>query len=264
MSDDLGSVFAPLRSQAPPVPFAAAETVRRRGRQRARRQLALAAGAVLAVTGTGAGVALAVTDPAGDPVPPAATATADATPPPAVQPGWLLSAEDLGPGQWHTGWETDWDGWPVPPGWPPQRCFDIGFPLPTSVDQEVVTWADGAVRGEAPAAWVEQVVELFAPGTGEAALGELREAVARCADPAEAADTRFTIVDSGFAGDESLLVRQADHDYRGERVAVTHLALVRVGDAVATIRGYAERSGADPAYLRELAQRSADRLGRVG
>jgi hypothetical protein len=230
---------------------------------------AMAAGVALAMTGAGAGVALAVTAPS-EPVPPAATPTVESGPPDMIGPGRLLTAEDLGPGQWRT---DDWDGpeWEDtrPPGWPPEDCLGTAARSVQRVDLGDVAWSTGPVTEQVQSDWVYQVVELFEPGDGQAVFAAVREAAVRCEPGGATTHPGYSILDSGFAGDESLLLRQETYSYEGEELApepgLDYVALVRVGDAVATVDSFdGELMRADPGYLREVAQRAADRLRQGG
>lgn len=263
---DLDTLFEGLRTEGPPAPFAAAEAVRRRGRQRARRQLAAAAvGVVLATGGAGAGFALAVTGQP-PPVPPAATPTGEAT----VPPGWLLTADDLGPGRWSS---DLWDGPEFesePLWWPRESCLDGPQAPAHEVATATAAFSTGPVTESAGSDWVGQVVTRYERGTAEAAFAELRQAYERCARPDDPLLLAYTIVDSGFAGDESLLVRLEQRSYgEGDVVAddpyVTYLVVVRVDDAVSIVRSYDnDLRAADPELLRALAERVAERLGSGG
>jgi hypothetical protein len=274
MSSQLDSLFDGLRAQHPPAPFAPADAVRRRGRQRAHRQAVSAGVAVLAVTGLGAGgLAVAVGQP--DPATPPATT---GTPPPStvqtpavptrsseIPPAWLLTASDLGPDG--TGWEETgnellegawyWDGEP----WCPEYRLDDYPSVPRRLDVATVSWqATGAALPER----VDQLVELFDAGGGAANLDDVRAFVETCSRrPAEGdqvAPTYFEIEQTGFAGDESLLIRAEAYQFNADDQIepageFEYTAVVRVGDAVTTI---VYRAGGD---AREVARRAADRLG---
>jgi hypothetical protein len=253
MSGRLEPMFERLRGQCPPAPFAPAEAVRRRGRQRARRQAALAGIAVLTVTGAGAGAA-AVTGLPGPP--PSVGGPAGESPAPAHISTRLLTAADLGPGDWREGWEPEWSEGAVSDVWSwSGRCG--GAWTPAIVDQAEVGWTVGPWDDADIPRWVHQVVIVAPPGAGEPIFDRVR-GEAECAPDHE-------IVATGFAGDESMFVRAEILGYfEGEAITpvIGYTAVVRVGEAVATVRGYDPDLGhADPAFLREVAQRAADRLG---
>lgn len=275
MSDQFDSLFTSLRGQSPPAPFAPATAVRRRGRQRAHRQAVSAGVAVLAVTGLGAGGAVTVFGWPGTETlpPPAATAPGTETGPATTAPAspttptrteipaqWLLTADDLGPGDWVTGgfeperFESD------PPwlfaGFCPDFRADDYPSLASRLDLQTVTWTDGPWEGEGDSRpipnWVDQVVELFQPGAATTNLQDIQAAVDGCAVPG----VRYEVVDSGFAGDESLLVAER---YEGDVHVYT--AVVRVGDAVTSLRSYdVELARADEGYLRSVAETAATRI----
>jgi hypothetical protein len=89
-------------------------------------------------------------------------------------------------------------------------------------------------------------------------MADVRRVIATC--DAEATpgpgSTRFLVESSGFAGDEAVLVRVEATPFGGP-VVVSYLAIVRVGDSVATISVNVD----DPAYASTVAQRAAARLG---
>lgn len=263
MSDQFDSWFEGLHGQRPPAPFAAPEAVRRRGRQRAHRQAVSAGVAVLAVTGLGAGGVVTLLDRPGPPPapPPAATDTAV----PARIPGdWLLAAGDLA----GTGWEPAgneliegewyWDG--AQPWCPEFRIGDY----PSVRQRRDLRTASWTRPGQALPERVDEIVEQFEPGVGTVNLADLRRYVETCSRrPAprdEVAPVYYQIEATGFAGDESLLLRveQYQFDQNDEIVPAGeshHVAVVRVGDAVATI---IYQAGGN---VREVAQRAARRLG---
>lgn len=275
-SDRFEPLFDGLRGQRPPAPFAPATAVRRRGRQRARRQAVAVSVAVLAVTGLGAGgVATAVNAPGPAPPPaatgsPAPTEPAPATPAPDRIPAdWLLTADDLGPGEWVTGgFEPEWTESDPPWSWG-NLCDAYpseGYPsLFARAALQTVTWTDGPWEGlggpRSIPNWVHQVVELFETGAVAAAnLGDVRDVVGRCGRPVTVTPgveaPRFEVVDSGFAGDESLLVLE-----RQPGDVSVYTAVVRVGAAVTTLESYdVELARADDDYLRAVARSAAARL----
>jgi hypothetical protein len=277
MSDQFDSLLAGLRGQLPPAPFAAPEAVRRRGRQRAHRQAVSAGVAVLAVTGLGAGGLVTVTggpgpEPPASPAPPAVTSTGPAVPTPTPAPTgslvpdrWLLAAADLsGSG---SGWERTgnellegewyWDG--AEP-WCPQYRIEDYPSVRQRLDLRTVSWAR---PGGAMPERVDQIVARFPPGVGAANVADVRRYVATCSRrPAEgdqAAPIWYDTVATGFAGDESLLLRVEPYHFnqegRIEPVGEFHqVAVVRVGDAVTTI---VYQAAGD---VRDLAERAAARL----
>ncbi|MFD2762953.1 hypothetical protein [Micromonospora eburnea] len=289
MSDELDALFTTLRGTPPPAVFAPAEQVRRRGRRRSHRQV-LAAGAgvltVAAVAGVlGAGLpgsrpgvlsapaaSTASAVPPASAVPTRSAASTDSSSAPAgpsapVPATPLLQAQDLGPGDWRR-FEAEqlenrdrwywgfWDG--MCPGY-------RSGPLPSLPHQkalETVAYRmDGASGGVTS---VSQIVERYTAGWGHDNLADVRAVIDRCGQPEPTTATptveRFAIVETGFAGDESLLVRQDLVRLRTSSAGAEHLgyiAVVRVGDVVTTVRAYPP----EPDRVRGLAGLAAARLG---
>jgi hypothetical protein len=177
-----------------------------------------------------------------------------------VPPEWLLSADDLGPGEW------------APPGSDPfelengpwiwrNRCVVEGtyeeavteFPsLQRRRDIELVVWEDTALAGSRLR--VKETVELFDPGVAAANLADVAAAVAAC-DESPGEELLWTVIDGDLAGDESLLVQEAWVDPTdGTEFPREYYAVVRVADAVATVMT------TDEDLAREVALRAADRL----
>jgi hypothetical protein len=108
-----------------------------------------------------------------------------------------------------------------------------------------------------------EILERYADSWGRANLDDVRAVIELCGNappPADTAPTRHTIMATGFAGDESVLVKTEAWYYEGESLApepfVTYAAVVRVGDYVATVWS----SMSDAGYVRALAERAAARL----
>lgn len=243
MSDQVDVLFDGLRGEQPPLPFASAEAVRRRGRQRARRQATLAAVTVVAVTGLGA-VAAATggwTDPPVAAPPATGSPTPDTSPAPG---GWLLTAADLGPGDWRPGFEPEWAEGSLK-AWPwGNQCGQTWEPALPEVSE--VGWTDGPWGGPDVPRWVHEVA--YHPAGGAEAMFALVRDEAECA-------AGYHILEEGFAGDESILVQ-------GVEPFVSYTVVMRMGDVVVTLRGYDPALGhADPDLLREVAVRLADRVG---
>ncbi|MGN9779488.1 hypothetical protein ACTMS0_27610 [Micromonospora sp. H33] len=277
MSDQLDTLFAGVRGARPPADFAAAEQVRRRGRQRTRRTAVAAGAGVLAVAtaavGLGAGVGLPRPDGVAPPADPTPTATAPTptsppttvspTPPPTSRPAptgdaaaLLLQPDDLGPGTWRR-FEAEqmqnadmwfwgfWDGVCAT-----YRSGPIAS-LPHQDDVDTVAYR----QGEAASAF--QIVERYETGWGDENLNDVRAVIDRCGKAASGVpDIRVTVVDSGIAGDESLLVRQEQTPADSAEPQIDYIAVVRVGDLVTTVRAYPS----DPDRVRDLAERAAARL----
>lgn len=280
MSDEIDLLFHRLRGQRPPGPFAAPEAVRRRGRQRSQHQ-ALAAGlAVVAMAGGGgAGLAsvasvdrsvtpsptVAPTAPSASPsTMPLPSITPSASPSPTTDPSAtalpgpgdlstrMLRPADLGPGSWRPRqpqepFEGDLWHWT-------SACsaYDSAdYPsLRRQADLDVTGFAAGASL-ESP--YVFEHVHRYAAGWGPRALDDVRRAVRVCPNPP---DPRRTVVRTGFAGDEALLVRE-EFAPVGAPPFVTLTAVVRVGDLVATVMFSPDR---DERYAQSVATAAAQRL----
>lgn len=232
MSDHLSTVFERLPDAHPPRPFAAAEAVRRRGRRRARRQRAAAVAAVVVLTGSatvGSQVLLR------QPETRVAAAPVNQT---------LVTAADLGPGSWLLADHATFGAgrlwyWAA-------LCGDAGkvASLASQQTAEKVTYVDAPRQ-------VTQTVERYAPGRAAANIADVRSTVAVCPS-----SLRLGIIEEGFAGQESLLVKVEEPGVDGGRPESRYVAVTRVADAVATVAPV----GFGAAYTKELAGRAAARL----
>jgi hypothetical protein len=295
MSDEFDSLFERLRGQQPPRAFAVPEAVRRRGRQRSQHQ-ALAAGlAVVALAGGGsAGVATGVVsiddwfppEPTAAPTvsrspSPVPTRTLPSSPAPSGTPGpsatttrpdpgdlssRMLRPEDLGPGAWqrrqpYEPFSGDTWAWDLSTECPAYHSAD--YP---SLRQQVAVETDGWATG-ASAPYVYEHVHLYRPGAGPQALDDVGRVLATCpggtpppTTPGGPVPSRFTVLDTDFAGDESLLVRHEAWQYINDTAIepyATLIAVVRVGDLVATVMFAPEH---DAQYARAVAAAAAQRL----
>jgi hypothetical protein len=271
MSDQFDALFERLRGQRPPAPFAPAAAVRRRGRQRAHRQAVSIGVAVFAVTGLGAGgivTTLGESEPPVTPASPPVTGSPSATESPAlteVSEAWLLAAEDLP----RTGWREDtgelvqgawyWDG---AEQWCPEYRVEDYPSVERRMDFDFLGWARD---GEALPERVDQLVELYEPGAGAVNLDDVRRYLALCSRRPETGDqvapTYYEIEETGFAGDESMLIRVEQYEFVEDQIELPgepqYVAVVRVGDAVTTIQ-YLNL----PDDAVAIAQRAAERLGQ--
>jgi hypothetical protein len=287
MSDRFDVAFEVLRGQRPPAPFAPAEAVRRRGRQRTIRQGLVVVAAVLAVSGVGAGWAVGRSEGGPSPVPPASSHSPTVTPsrppgPPAPSgsagigtpsptgtglAGGFLRPADLGTGSWQpvSGAEPfeSADRWYWANLCPAYRSADYPS-LRAQLNVNTTGYRDGA-------RFVHEHVHRYAAGKGGTALDDVRRVVTKCAGPGAPPTSprpdgtipgRYTVLDSGFAGDGALLVREERWGYdAGGKIAekpyTRLIAVVRVGDLVATVLLSPERDGAAAHTLATIA---ADRL----
>jgi hypothetical protein len=275
MPDPLDAIFDQMRGQRPPVAFAPPELVRRRGRQRTHRQALAGTAAVLAVVGVVGSLPRLVDldpGPAGGSASPSMPAATSATPgptaptarPTGVPLAVMLRPTDLGAGTWTTlspdgvfkGEErwywADWHAGYRAEDYPSRRH---------QVGQRIVRY-----EGDQQAT-VEEIVERYDPGWGLGNVKDIRAVVARSgatpyARPGAGAPLRQTIIEAGFAGDESLLVEQKPWSFDGSttvpRSLIQVVAVVRVGDLVATV---VTPFGAEPEVARTLAAAAAARLG---
>jgi hypothetical protein len=271
MPDQFDVAFETLRGQQPPGPFAPPDAIRRRGRQRAHRQTLVIGLAVLVAIGGGVGWAAAALDLGPDrntnpPIgtsesstaPPTEPARSSTTPPgpaptgsgglgtaPADPAKLLLRVADLGPGNWQR-FElnepfSSADTWYWDSACTAYRSTD--YPSLRHID------ALATIGYRHSSANVQQHVTRYAPGWGAKALDDTRAVLARCATDAT---TRRAVLGGGFAGDESLLVREEGTGY------VVLVAVVRVGDLVTLVKFL---DTTVEAYARQVAARAADRLG---
>ncbi|MER7459361.1 hypothetical protein [Micromonospora sp. NPDC126480] len=272
MSDQLNGLFADVRGVLPPAEFAPPEQVRRRGRQRTRRTAIGAGAGVLAVTTAAVGLGAGLPSPPDSVAPPGGptpTATAPSptvtAPAPTASPtpsasartpaARLLQPDDLGPGSWQR-FEAEqidnpdqwfwgfWDG----------LCpaYETGaFPSLRYQDR-----IDTAAYRTGPDNSAFQILENY-PGWAEQNLDDVRAVIDQCGEPSvNTPDLRVSVVGSGVAGDESLLVRQEQTPADGSEPVITYIAVVRIGDNVTTVRAYPS----DPDRVRDLAKRAAARL----
>jgi hypothetical protein len=258
MPDTLEALFEGLRTVQPPAPYAPAHEIRRRGRRQSYRHRAALGGAALAVGAIGAGTAVLAPGggPAPTPVPPTVSPSPTVSPP--TRPtkprgGRLIQPSDLGGSGWRplVGAETIQN----PDMWGSGELCDYdsaAYPsLPHQDSVDTIAW-------QSPGATVAEVVEVYAAGWGARNMADVRSVIGTCdaATTTGPGSTRFLVESSGFAGDEAVLVRIEATPFDAP-VVVSYLAVVRVGDTVATITVNLD----DPAYARILAQRAAARLG---
>jgi hypothetical protein len=275
VSDRFDAAFESLRGQRPPAPFAPPEAIRRRGRQRTVRQVVAAGFAAFVVlVGGGAAAAVALDRGAGPPYPPGTTPTPlpdSATPSastgrttgPGDPAAAFLKLSDLDGGPWRT--------------FPLYEPFESGdrwywgnilCPAYHTADYQSLSHLEKvATQGfESSGAAVHQHVTRYAPGWGGHALTDSRQAVNTCAgsappNPSTPLQSHYTVLDTGFAGDAALLIRETTFVLgpSGEPpTATTNLVvIVRVGDLLTLLHIL---SPADEAFARRLAIKAATRL----
>jgi hypothetical protein len=229
MSDKLSTLFEQVHGTQPPSPFASPDQVRHRGRQRSRRQVMAAACAVLAVAAAGAG--WSALRPSAAPPPRPGTSVSPSAPPTAVPTGIptsaLLRVPDFSFIEVEVG-ELDDQG-PDGPDWPfaAQGCPEYrpsNYPsLPQRLSARAATYtgADG---------WhAVQIVERYPDA--QANILDIGRVLNTCRSYKypDGADIKLGVVDQGFVGDNSLLIRKQS-DRR-----VDYLVVVRVGSLVSTL-----------------------------
>jgi hypothetical protein len=279
MPDPLDALFDQMRGVHPPAPFSAPDQVRRLGQQRTHRHRLAVGGAVLAVAASTAGVGAAPvllgdhppkprptigTDPStGSPSVSPPVAPPVSSSPTGIRQGLLITQADLGPGNWRPFSAeifTTKDLWrwaEICPAYRSDRFPSLRHQA--SVDK--VAYRNG---NEASAF---EILERYADGWGPRNLDDVRAVIGLCAtatappSPDEAPPPRQTVMANGFAGDDSLLLKQEVWSYdawkSGAEPLVTYYAVVRVGDRVATVWSTINDAG----YVRALAGRAAARLG---
>ncbi|WP_155369285.1 hypothetical protein [Catellatospora vulcania] len=258
MRDDLDQQFAGFGAELPPVAWASPTEIRRRGdRRRLVRTAATGAAAVLLVV-TGVSTAMALGGGSAEPQPgasPQVSASAGVSDIPSTA---LLTPADIGAGVELMPGEVDdprydsvarcqsegmWDGTPKAPvaGYAVRRTAAYRLD-PARQTAEYTQWVGGYASAELAA---QQ-------------LAHDRAGFEHCAllDMGGGFTHSFTISETGFAGDESLLVtfvvKMPDKPDR------TFLyATFRVGAVYAVIHN---REGTSPAEVRQLAVRAAERI----
>jgi hypothetical protein len=197
---------------------------------------------------------------------PSGTPSSTAGPAPTtIDPGLMLQLADL-PG---TGWTPgsaepieNADKWYWAEACAGYRSADYPS-LRQQLDVEVVSFTSGSRR-------ITEVVALYRPGFGAQNLADVRRLLTTCTGTRPSPGSRqvpppaiYTIIGTGLAGDESMLVRVEQYAYAGETIGPTPVvwlvAEVRVGDRVATLL---PPTDATADSVRPLAQAAAARLAR--
>jgi hypothetical protein len=271
MSGDLTQALLPQRADLTHARLADPSAVRRRGQRRAAALAAAAAlGVVVLVAGTvGAASYLAsprsTTVPPGSPGPTGQPPTHDPAPtsepaPTTGEPVARLAPESVilphlreaGAYQAALEYRTYLS--------PPRPCDRTGYPsdaVPRQYRPAHGMVADGP---GAPSVQMEYVVR-YADGSGgaEAYVDELRADVTACpgrvAGGVGRADHSWSIVESGFAGDDSILIRLrgSGKGYDAQDCCTDfYLAVVREGELVVALTDLGwEGGGGDPAFAKE-------------
>jgi hypothetical protein len=189
--------------------------------------------------------------------------------PTAVTSGMFLAPDDLPGGPWTR--PPEFEGLTGPDPWywdqtdvcPAYHSADYPS-LRQQLDLHVVGYTNGT-------AGFSELVAVYRPGWGTQQVNDVLHVVTRCGGQRpspgqrpQRAGTVWWLVEAGFAGDESVMVREESYGYSGNTVDpspfVTDLVVVvRVGDVVATVR-MPHTVTLDRA--RALAATAADRLTR--
>jgi hypothetical protein len=233
MSDKLSTLFEQVHGTQPPSPFASPDQVRHRGRQRSRRQVMAAACAVLAVAAAGAG--WTVLRPSASPPPRPGTSVSPSAPATAIPTGIptgiptsaLLRVPDFSFIEVEVG-ELDDQG-PDGPDWPfaAQGCPDYRPSSYPSLSQRLSARAATYTGADGWHAW--QIVERYPDA--QANILDIGRVLNTCRSYKypDGVDIKLGVVDQGFVGDNSLLIRKQS-DRR-----VDYLVVVRVGSLVSTL-----------------------------
>jgi hypothetical protein len=139
----------------------------------------------------------------------------------------MLQAEDLGGATPETVTHDYWDAFR-----PPQPCADRPYP---SASSRGASRAVSAMVGfnDRPTVVVEDVAIYRADGARRY-LRDLRRALAAC-DGVDERGGRWTVLRSGVAGDESLLLRHRVYIDYAETFKDTYLVVARTGRVLVTV-----------------------------
>lgn len=135
--------------------------------------------------------------------------------------------------------------------------------FPTDRDRVAARTAGYSTPSVPESGGVQETIVRYRPGRAAETLAGMRRVMAACdgwRDPAAGWTHRYRVEGRRFAGDDALLVRAADVRDGSTREWGPHIAIVRVGDVVITVRTEEGEgvSTADRAIL--LARRAVDRF----
>jgi hypothetical protein len=274
MSADLTRVLEPLRGDLARAGLPDPSAVRRRGQRRHITVVVSAALAVALVLGGAAGAASYLAAPGPITVPPASGPTPSSAPPPtsaAPPPSSSAPVVGLAPEtailpelRGDVGYRTALEYRTYLS--PPRPCERPAFPSDARPRRHRPAHgmvADASGRG--PTVQMEYVVRYLDGAAGaEAYLAELRADLRAC--PGRVAggmgrgDHKWSIVDSGFAGDDSLLVRLRGSGKGYDATACCtdfYLAVVREADIVVALTDLGwEGGGGDARFAKQSARRA--------
>ena len=286
---DLERAFDQLRGHTTTITLPPAQAVRQRGdrRRRARAAVGLLSVAVVVMVASGGAVVLLGAPRPVQPGPPVTSGPAPTTQPapptpverderPAPAPGepatfppgcfgdpdavrldvntggealppsLMLTPADLGPCYTLL---ADEGGYDLDRVLSPRVCPDRAYA--TAVDREA---GRSRLYTMGPENQSSEIVVRYAPGRAAALMAEVRDRVAECAIHELPGGTGYSLIlESGFAGDDSLLVYVGENPDGGYPGLVT--ALIRVGDIVAFIQNGGDQ-GVDPERDLEVARKA--------
>jgi hypothetical protein len=277
MSDDLTRVLEPLRGDLAGAGLPDPSAVRRRGERRRITVILTSALAVALVLGGAVGAASYLAAPGSARVPPASgPASGPASPPASGLPSPSASSEptaELAPETAILPELRGRDGYQGALEFrtylsPPRPCDRKGYP--SDAHPRLYRPAHGMVpdaEGQGPTVQLEFVVRyLDGSGGAKAYLAELRSAIRTC--PGRVAggmgrgDHKWSIVESDFVGDESVLVRLRGSG-KGYDVSACctdlYLAVVRDGEIVVALTDLGwEGGGGDGRFAKRSAGRALE------
>jgi hypothetical protein len=201
-------------------------------------------------------------------VAPTGPTTTQPTTPATIPPTAMLTAAELGAG---TRAEPIDDLGPDGPDWP-WELTDCATYRPADYPSQDRRGPGRALSfARDGSAVATQFVERY-PASGAENLDDVRRVLAACAryrvtgpplyDERSGRDDRLDVIDTGLAGDESLLVRRTRAWLEGDPLApvgsptVSYLVVVRRGDLVTTI----DVNRDDEQFARQIASRAATHL----
>jgi hypothetical protein len=285
MSDDLTRALEPLRRDLAHSNLPEPSVVRRRGERRGITVAVAAALGGATVLGGAVGAAAYLAAPGTAPVPPASGPASVATDPPVPTtrppavpttqaptgttgpsvppaPGLAPEAAILPELRGAAGYQTALEYRTYLS--PPRPCDRSGYP--SDALARLARPAHGMVEHDQRPSVLMEYVARYADGSGGSAayLAELRSDIRACPGRVAAGEDRddhsWSIVESGFAGDESVLIRLrgSGKGYDPQACCTDfYLAVVRDGEIVVALTDLGwEGNGGDRAFAKESAVRA--------
>jgi hypothetical protein len=148
---------------------------------------------------------------------------------------------------------------------PLRPCGDDPYPSDGSRrDAVAVRYVLEPEPGDAPSV-VAQFIGLHAPGGAAAQFDDMTDALRRCPGKLAEGRRRWTVLDTGLAGDQSALVRvdqRIRYSDEGPKTVSSYAALARVDDAVVVVADLGwEATGGSEKLVRELIGTAVRRVG---